>query len=159
MPILLCRRAVLRAAFAVAIGSALLAWGGAPAGAATAALAPAKSLVVLVVDTQKVVQESKAGQAVRAQMQERMARYQKGISKQDEEFKTAQAELSRQRSILAQDAFAAKVKEFEGRVGEARQKAQEELKSLSDGERTAYNKIELAMLQVVADIAKERHAN
>src|SRR5690348_17289445 len=144
MPIIFCRRTVLRAAFAAAIGSALLGTAGAPVEAATAAPAPAKSLVVLVVDTQKVVQDSKAGQAVRAQMQERMARYQKGISKQDEEFKAAQAELSRQRSILAQDVFATKVKDFEGRVGEARQKAQEELKSLSDGERSAYNKIELA---------------
>lgn len=92
-------------------------------------------------------------------MQQHVAGYQKTISKQDEEFSVAQQDLQRQQAILTQDAFATKVKEFEQRIGDARKKAQELQQHLAESQREAYAKVELEMLQIVANLAKEHNAN
>src|ERR1700681_4038293 len=98
----------------------------APAPASLAADQPAgQSLVVIVVDTARVVQESKAGKTIQSQMQQQVSTYQKSITKQDEELSTAQQDLQRQQAILSQDAFAVKLKEFDQRVSDARKRAQE----------------------------------
>ncbi len=120
---------------------------------------PAQSIVVVVVDTQRVLEESKAGKTIQSQMQQQVSTYQKNISKQDQDLSAAQQDLQRQQAILAQDAFALKVKEFDQRVNEARKRAQEAQQNLSESQRAAIGKVEYAMLQVVADLAKERGAN
>ena len=55
-----------------------------------------QSLVVVVVDTSRVLQESKAGKTIQSQMQQQVTTYQKSISKQDEELSAAQQDLQRQ---------------------------------------------------------------
>jgi outer membrane protein len=128
-------------------------------GPALAADAPSQPLTVVVVDTQRVLEESKAGKTIQSQMQQQVSNYQKNISKQDQELSAAQQDLQRQQSILSQDAFALKVKEFDQRVNDARKRAQEAQQNLSESQRAAIGKVEYAMLQVVADLAKERGAN
>src|SRR5260221_2618092 len=151
MSLLLCR---------YPLAATIAAWviaAGLPALAADAPLA--QSLVVVVLDTQRVLEESKAGKTIQSQMQQQVSNYQKTISKQDQELSAAQEDLQRQQSILAQDAFALKVKEFDQRVNDARKRAQEAQQNLSESQRAAIGKVEYAMLQVVADLAKERGAN
>src|ERR1700737_2525226 len=97
---------------------------GCGAFAVRAADAPS-SLVVLVVDARRVMIDSKAGKAIQTQMQQQFATYQKNISQQEQELVSAQQELQRQQTILSQDAFAAKAKEFDQRIADARRKAQE----------------------------------
>ena len=118
-----------------------------------------QSLVVVVVDTSRVLQESKAGKTIQSQMQQQVTTYQKSISKQDEELSAAQQDLQRQQTILAQDAFAAKLKEFDQRVNDARKRAQEAQQNLTESQRGAIATVEDAMLHIVADLAKERGAN
>jgi outer membrane protein len=118
-----------------------------------------QSLVVVVVDTTRVLQESKAGKTIQSQMQQQVSVYQKTITKQDEELSAAQQDLQRQQTILAQDAFAVKLKEFDQRVNDARKRAQEAQQSLTESQRGAVATVEDAMLHIVADLAKERGAN
>jgi Skp family chaperone for outer membrane proteins len=92
-------------------------------------------------------------------MQQQVTTYQKSISKQDEELSAAQQDLQRQQTILAQDAFAAKLKEFDQRVNDARKRAQEAQQNLTESQRGAIATVEDAMLHIVADLAKERGAN
>ncbi len=113
-----------------------------------------QSLVVVVVDTSRVLQESKAGKTIQSQMQQQVTTYQKSISKQDEELSAAQQDLQRQQTILAQDAFAAKLKEFDQRVNDARKRAQEAQQNLTESQRGAIATVEDAMLHIVADLAK-----
>src|ERR1700692_2426406 len=103
---------------------AVAAWTVGVAGPASlAADQPAgQSLVVVVVDTTRVLQESKAGKTIQSQMQQQVSVYQKTITKQDEELSAAQQDLQRQQTILAQDAFAVKLKEFDQRVNDARKR-------------------------------------
>jgi outer membrane protein len=133
---------------------------GAASPASLAADQPAgQSLVVVVVDTARVVQESKAGKTIQSQMQQQAGIYQKTITKQDEELSAAQQDLQRQQTILAQDAFAVKLKEFDQRVNDARKRAQEAQQNLTESQRGAIATVEDAMLHIVADLAKERGAN
>src|SRR5476649_1136450 len=88
-------------ALALTAGAALA---GLPAHAADQ---PAgQPLVALVVDMQRVLQESKAGKMIQSQMQQQVSTYQKSLAKQDQELAATQQDLQRQQSILAQDAFA-----------------------------------------------------
>jgi Skp family chaperone for outer membrane proteins len=140
---------------------AAAAWvAGAAGSAVLAADQPAaQSLVVVVVDTSRVLQESKAGKMIQSQMQQQVGTYQKSITKQDEELSTAQQDLQRQQAILSQDAFAVKLKEFDQRVTDARKRAQEAQQNLAESQRGAVATVEDAMLHIVADLAKERGAN
>ena len=54
----------------------------------------------------------KAGKAIQTQMQQQATAYQKNIAQQEQELIAAQQELQRQQTILSQDAFEAKRKEF-----------------------------------------------
>ncbi|HZS83717.1 MAG TPA: OmpH family outer membrane protein [Stellaceae bacterium] len=145
-----------RAAVAVALLAA-----GSIASAASAADAPAAppAINVMVVDTARVLHESKAGKAIESQLRQRYTSYQQSISKQEADLASAQQELQKQKAILAQDAFAEKVKEFETRYGEARQKAQESQRELVQGENEAKGKVLVAMRQILEEMARERHAN
>src|SRR5882672_8045966 len=120
---------------------------------------PVQPVVVLVVDMQRVLQESKAGKTIQSQMQQQISTYQKSLAKQDQELAATQQDLQRQQSILAQDAFALKVKEFEQRVSDASKRAQEAQQTLSDSRNEAVGKVDAAMLQVIDGLAKERGAN
>jgi Skp family chaperone for outer membrane proteins len=114
---------------------------------------------VIVVDQARVLHESKAGKAIEAQLQQRYASYQQSLSKQETELASAQQDLQKQQSILAQDAFAAKVKEFEGRYGEARRKAQESQREFVEGENQARAKVLTAVRQILEDMVREHNAN
>src|SRR5262245_20305294 len=94
---------------AIVAASLLLSAMVAPAEAAD----PPTSVTILVVDTQRVMGESKAGKAIQQQVQQRVQSYQQGLSKQEQALASAQQDLQKQQTILAQDAFSAKVKEFE----------------------------------------------
>ena len=126
---------------------------------AHAADQPSLQPVVLVVDIQRVLQESKAGKMIQSQMQQQVSTYQKTLAKQDQELAATQQDLQRQQSILAQDAFASKVKEFEQRVKDASKRAQEAQQTLSESRNEAVGKVDSAMLQVIDGLAKERGAN
>src|ERR1700732_1544996 len=101
--------------------AALAALAGLPAHSADQPVV--QPVAVLVVDMQRVLQESKAGKMIQSQMQQQVSAYQKTLAKQDQELAATQQDLQRQQSMLAQDAFAAKVKEFEQRVADASRRA------------------------------------
>lgn len=120
---------------------------------------PVQPVVVLVVDMQRVLQESKSGKMIQSQMQQQVSSYQKNLAKQDQDLAATQQDLQRQQSILAQDAFALKVKEFEQRVSDAGKRAQEAQQNLTESRNEAVGKVDTAMLQVIDGLAKERGAN
>lgn len=126
--------------------------------AAPAVAIAAPPVSVIIVDTQRVLEESKAGKALQSQMREKVQTYQKGISQQDQQFYSERQELERQRSILGQEAFQAKAKDFEQRIGDASKKAQETQRQIAQGEAQARGKIGSATEEVVQQLAKEHNA-
>src|SRR6185437_3037910 len=146
-------RCALAGILAVAVGST-----------GTAALAAdpphaAASVKVIVVDTQRVIHESKAGKAIEAQLQKRFASYQKDFAKQEAELKSTRQELAKQQTILAQDAFTAKAKQFDMHVGEVGRSEQQAQRTLLIAQNEAMAKEIGAIRQILEEIAKQRGAN
>ena len=146
-------RCALAGILAVAVGST-----------GTAALAAdpphaAASVKVIVVDTQRVIHESKAGKAIEAQLQQRFATYQKDFAKQEAELKSTRQALQKQQTILAQDAFTAKAKEFDMHVGEVGRNEQQAQRALLVAQNEAMAKEIGAIREILEEIAKKRGAN
>jgi Skp family chaperone for outer membrane proteins len=137
----------------VAVGSA-----GGAARAADPPHAPT-SVKVIVVDTQRVIHESKAGKAIEAQLQQRFAAYQKDFAKQEAELKSNRQALQKQQSILAQDAFTAKAKEFDMHVGEVGRSEKQAQRALLIAQNEAMAKEIGAIREILEEIAKKRGAN
>lgn len=121
--------------------------------------APAPPASVIVVNSHRVLTESKAGKAILTQMQAKATSYDKAFAQEEQELAGVQQELQRQQSILAQDAFAAKARDFDQRVNEARRKVQASKMELSQGQNEAEKTVMQTVLQILNDIAKERNAN
>src|SRR6185437_2267014 len=83
-------RSIVATILAVALGSA-----GIAAHAAEAPHSP-DHLKVIIVDTQRVIHESKAGKAIQVQLQQRFASYQKNFAKQEADLKSTRQELQKQ---------------------------------------------------------------
>jgi outer membrane protein len=126
--------------------------------APTQALA-APTVTVIVVDPDRILQESKVGKSVQAQIQEKASSYQKNVSQQEQELYSERQEIEKQRSILAQDAFAVKAKEYEQKVAEAGKKAQNAEREIAQGRNQALGRIINSIEEIVQEIAKERNAN
>jgi Skp family chaperone for outer membrane proteins len=116
-------------------------------------------VVALIVDARRIMIDSKAGKAIQAQMQQQASAYQKSVGQQEQELIAAQQELQRQQTILSQDAFEAKRKEFEQRYAEARKRAQDAQNELLRAEQQAQDKERATLQEVLTGLAKERGAN
>lgn len=115
--------------------------------------------IVVVVEMRQVITASKAAKGVQAQIDQQGQVYSKEVSKQEDSLQKTRAELERQRTILSQDAFNEKTKEFQQRYDELDRNVQTKRQALQQSFTEAMSKIETVALQVVAEIAQERGAN
>jgi outer membrane protein len=154
---------ILALALMIAAGSPGFA-ADAPAAAAAPAPAPAPALqapppTLIVIDFERILQESKAGKSVSEQLQQRAGSFQKGFQQQEADLNTAQQELMRQQSILAQDAFSAKARDLQRRSDELREKEAKANAALQQSNREAIVRIQQTIRPILEDIMKERGAN
>jgi outer membrane protein len=158
------RRAVAVASVALALAAAPCGGRGALAQSTDAPPAAAPGGVptggvVLVVDLRRVMLDSKAGKAIQGQMQQQVGIWQKTFVQNEQDLGSQQQELQRQSTILAQDAFAAKRKEFEQKVLDYRKRTQDIQAELAKAEGQANDKLRHALQEILRDIAKEHGAN
>jgi outer membrane protein len=152
---------ILALALMIAAGSPGFA-ADAPAAAAAPAPAPALQApppTLIVIDFERILQESKAGKSVSEQLQQRAGSFQKGFQQQEADLNTAQQELMRQQSILAQDAFSAKARDLQRRSDELREKEAKANAALQQSNREAIVRIQQTIRPILEDIMKERGAN
>lgn len=121
--------------------------------------APPPAPIMVVVDMRQVIATSKAAKGVQAQIDQQGQVYSKEVSKQEDDLQKIRAELERQRTILSQDAFNEKTKEFQQRYDELDRNVQGKRQALQQSFTEAMSKIENVALQVVNEIATERGAN
>lgn len=153
--------AALAVAFAPAV-LALPALAADPAPAA-AALAPAGEKlappVIAVVDVQKIMQESEAAKSVQTVIESRRDEYQKEIGGLEEKLRTAEQELRKQQTVLSPDALANKRKGFEKQVADVQRTVQARKRALDAGLNEAMGAVQKAMLDIIADVSREKGAN
>lgn len=142
-------------AASAAVLAAALALG--PASAQTAAPPPAP--VIVMVDMQQLVYNSKAGKGIQGQMDKQRQAFSKEVAQQEDELQKARAELERQRTSLPPDQFEAKGRQFQQRLQELDRSVQAKQKAWQAVYSEAMNKVEEGALQVVAEIAAEHQAN
>ena len=154
---------VKRLSCAAALAFAVLSVAGssyaapAPAAAGSAEVPPAPSM--LIVDTEKVLAESKAMKGLQGQVEGQQQALQKEFAKKQEDLRSAEAELRKEQGTIANDAFQDKVHAFEKRVAEVQREAASRKQSLEQGFNESLGKVKRALVEVVRDIASERHAN
>lgn len=153
------------AALAVAFAPAVLALPALAADPAPAAavLAPAGEKlappVIAVVDVQKIMQDSEAAKGVQTVIEGRRDEYQKEITGLEEKLRSAEQELRKQQTVLSPDALANKRKGFEKQVADVQRTVQARKRALDAGLSEAMGAVQKAMLDIIADVSREKGAN
>ncbi|SMH60183.1 OmpH family outer membrane protein [Azospirillum agricola] len=134
----------------------------APAAAAPAA-APAtgelKAPVIAVIDVQKIMQESNASKGISKSFETLRETYQKEISALEDKLRKGEDELRKQQTVLAPEALANKRRDFEKQVAEVQKTVQTRKRVLETSLNEAMAVVHKTMVEIVADISRERGAN
>lgn len=117
------------------------------------------SAVVIIVDSQEVIAKSAAGKSILAQRDKYAQQFQGEVEKEKKALAEAEADLGRQRSVLAPEAFNQKAKELQQRFVASQRKMQERGGALDQSLNKALGQLRQAAGKVVAEVAKERGAN
>jgi outer membrane protein len=132
----------------------------APAPAATpASPAAPPGLNVLVVDIQSLLQNSKSAKMVRQQIEQKRTEFQKEMSHQEDQLRQEHDALQRQQASLSAAVFNQKGREFQQKLNEFDKSMQGKRQILEKANADALQKINEAMLKIIAEIAKARKAN
>jgi outer membrane protein len=121
--------------------------------------APPPAPVIVMVDMQQLVYNSKAGKGVQGQIEKQRQAFSKEVAQQEDDLQKARTELERQRTALPPDQFEAKGRQFQQRLQELDRSVQAKQKAWQAVYSEAMNKVEEGALQVVAEIAAEHQAN
>ncbi|HLJ65387.1 MAG TPA: OmpH family outer membrane protein, partial [Stellaceae bacterium] len=127
------------------------------AGTALAEVPPAP--VIIVVDVAQLVSVSKAAKAVQSEIDQQTVGFSKEASAQEDALQKRRAELERQRGTLTRDDFENQARDVEQRYDALQKTVQAKRQLLQQVYSEAMTKVEGMALRIVADIAKERHAN
>ena len=115
--------------------------------------------VPLVVDLEGVLEHSKAGLSVTAQLTAHNKVFEKEHVRQEEKLKQMQQDLQQQRSTLAQDAFEQKYNDFQQNVRQWQQAEQLNEQALGQATEVARDKTLVVIKDIIGKIVLERHAN
>ena len=109
-----------------------------------------------VVDVEKILRDSKAAQSIRPTINEMRKDFQKQVSEQEQRLRRAEQELSRQRAILAPEAFAKKRRTFSEQARQAQTRVQERRRDLDRAFNETKNKILQNLIIVAQELATEK---
>ena len=126
---------------------------GPPVRAAAQEIPAAK---VAIFDLQRVLRESAATIDIRAQIDRQRQIYREAITKEEQDLRATDQELSRQRTILAPDAFATKRREFDARVARVQRELQERKRELEQARAFGIRRVRQVMFTIIDELSKER---
>jgi Skp family chaperone for outer membrane proteins len=118
----------------------------------------ASPAVILVVDTQGVFAQSKAGQNMRSQFEEQMKKLVAEGKKTEEGLQADATKLTEERALLAQDDFVKRAEALQKRGGEFQQSYQMKQSALQLGLQRAEARVESTLRPIFAEILKEKGA-
>lgn len=117
------------------------------------------SVVMAVVDIQKIMRESAASVSIRDQIDQVRAGYQAELDSKEERLRATDEELKRQRAILAPEAFEEKRKEFEEEVLGVQREVQGRNAVIERAIGDATSKIREKLIPILAEIMEQRGAS
>ena len=114
-----------------------------------------EGLKVAVVDVDKILNVSKAGQSIQKQLKERREAFQKEFSTREKKLMQSEKELVQQKSSLTAEEFSKKREAFQKQLLETRKLFQKSRSSLDKGLGQAMANLRKNVIQVTAEIADE----
>lgn len=129
----------------------------------TVAVAPASaqtdtmtSPTIAVLDTQKVMEKSKAVQSIQEQIGQRRSEYQNQLSQKEQQLREENKKLEQQRSVLSAEAYQKKKKKLEKRIQKIQGDVQSQKKGLQKVYNRAMNEVKKELVEIVGNIAEKR---
>lgn len=122
-------------------------------------LAPASAHAaeeIVIVDMQRILQESTAAKDIRTKIKQKRDDYQAEITKQEESLRKVEQKLGEQRAILSPEAFEAKSKEFKEQLMDVQRGVQEKRSKLDAALNESLEKIQVAVLEIITALSKEK---
>ena len=147
------RRLLGRAA--VTLLTCLLLWSASQ----TAKAQEGDGLVIAIIDMQRILRESVAVKTMQQEIDERRSNYQAELQKKEEEFRNADQELLRQRSVLTADVYAKRRQDLEREVAVMQREIQSQRRGLDELFGQGMNQVRLQLVDIVKEIARERGAD
>ncbi len=128
-------------------------------GQAVVSVSDELSEVIAILDMQQLLNESKAAESIRKQIESKRNQFQKQIEKDEEKLKNAEKELIKQREILSKESFLEKNKDFQTDVLKAQKEIGEKKYKLDKAYANAMAKLREEIVKLTAKIAaKEKYA-
>jgi outer membrane protein len=118
-----------------------------------------QNFVMLVVDPQQIIAESKAGKSISQQMDQHRQAFMKEMAQSETSLNKQRDELQRQSTVLSKEAVDQRLRDFQAKVDDLRRNADSKQRTLQYSWSLALNEIERNIVQVVSDIATERKAS
>lgn len=112
--------------------------------------------VILVVDTQSVFAQSKAGQSIRSQYEEQAKKIMADGKKTDDALQADAKKLSDERALLSQEDLQKRVQSLQQRNIEFQQSIQIKQQGLQLGVQRAESQVEAALRPIFAEIMREK---
>jgi outer membrane protein len=131
----------------------------APAEAQQPPASPPPAPLILIVDMQQILQDSKAAKGVQSMISQQFNVYSKEVSQQEDDLQKSRADLERQRTALTAEAFGLRARELQQRYDALDQVVQGRRQALQQSLNEAMGKVRNAALEIVAGIVQERRAN
>lgn len=120
---------------------------------------PLPPLTIIVVDFQEALRNSAAAKSIQAQLDKTRATYQEDINKKEKDLRTAEAELTQQRSVLAPEAFQQRRRDFETRVADVQRDVNNKKRQLDQAFEDNIQKVRETLITIVDEITKETKAS
>lgn len=125
-----------------------------------ATVAPASAETSIgVVNTAKIMRDSKAAQSVRAQLQTKQKAFQAELDAKEKQLLAEDQALAKQQSSVEKAAFEQKVKEFRTKAANAQREVQQKKIAVEKALESALASVQSTVLQVVKEVAAEKKLN
>lgn len=121
-----------------------------------AAAQQAAQPVIAVINVQKVFREAAAIHSIRSQIDKQVEKYKKEITRQENELRTKQQELSRQKSLLDPEAYRQRRGEVDRRLGRLERYSQNRKRVLERAFATARTSVLKTVRDIVDNYANEK---
>lgn len=125
-----------------------------------AAITPASAETTIgIVDTAKIMRDSKAAQSVRSQLQAKQKSFQAELDAKEKSLLAEDQALAKQQGNVDKAAFEQKVKEFRTKAANAQREVQEKKASVDKALTSSLQNIQQTVMQITKEVATEKKLN
>lgn len=118
--------------------------------------AKADPLSIAIVDVDRILAASKAGQSLQTQLQAKKESFQKEFAGKEKQLKESESQLIAEREKLKPEEFAVKRKAYEESVMETRRLFQKSRNGLDQGVNKAMNELRKSLMEATSEVADEK---